>query len=43
MGVPSRLLMFSDEGHWILQENAVLWQREFSGWLDKWCGDKAGK
>lgn len=43
-GVPSRLLTFPDEGHWILQlQNAVLWQREFFAWLDRWCGDKAGK
>ena len=43
-GVPSRLLMFPDEGHWVLQaQNGVLWQREFFAWLDRWCGDKAGK
>jgi len=36
-GVPSRLLVFPDEGHWVLRpQNAVLWQREFFGWLDKW-------
>ncbi len=36
-GIPSRLLIFPDEGHWILKpQNAVLWQREFFGWLDKW-------
>ena len=43
-GVPSRLLTFPDEGHWILQlQNSVLWQREFFGWLDRFCGDKASK
>ncbi len=43
-GAPSRLLTFPDEGHWILQmQNSVLWQREFFAWLDRWCGDKAGK
>ncbi len=37
-GVTSRLLEFPDEGHWILQpQNAVLWQREFFGWLDRFC------
>jgi len=36
-GIPSRLLIFPDEGHWVLKpQNAVLWQREFFGWLDKW-------
>jgi dipeptidyl aminopeptidase/acylaminoacyl peptidase len=40
-GVPSRLLMFPDEGHWVLQaQNGILWQREFFAWLDKWCGAK---
>ncbi len=43
-GVPSRFLVFPDEGHWVLQpQNGVLWQREFFAWLDKWCGDKAAK
>ncbi len=43
-GVPSRLLVFPDEGHWVLQpQNGVLWQREFFAWLDRWCGDKAAK
>lgn len=37
-GVKSRLLTFPDEGHWILQpQNAVLWQREFFAWLDRFC------
>ncbi len=36
-GVPSRLLVFPEEGHWILKpQNSVLWQREFFGWLDRW-------
>lgn len=36
-GVPARLLLFSDENHWILKpQNAIQWQREFFGWLDKW-------
>jgi dipeptidyl aminopeptidase/acylaminoacyl peptidase len=40
--VPSRLLTFPGEGHWILSpQNAVLWQREFFAWLDRWCGGGA--
>ena len=36
-GVPTRMLVFPDENHRILQpQNALLWQREFFGWLDKW-------
>lgn len=43
-GVPSRLLMFPEEGHWVLQaQNGVVWQREFFGWLDRWCGVDAAK
>ena len=37
-GVPSRFLYFPEEGHWISQpQNAVLWQRVFFDWLDRWC------
>lgn len=35
-GVPSRLLFFPDETHFVLKpQNAILWQREFFGWLDQ--------
>ena len=38
MGVPSRLLIFPDENHWILKpQNAMLWHREYFRWLDQWC------
>ncbi len=38
MGVPSRLLIFPDENHWILKpQNALLWHREYFRWLDSWC------
>ena len=38
MGVPSRLLIFPDENHWILKpQNAMLWHREYFRWLDHWC------
>jgi dipeptidyl aminopeptidase/acylaminoacyl peptidase len=36
-GVPSRLLVFPDENHWVLKPaNSVRWYREVIGWLDKW-------
>lgn len=36
-GVPSRLVYYSDEGHWIEKyDNAMLWWDEFLGWLDRW-------
>ena len=37
MGVPSKLIIFPEENHWILQpQNALFWHREFFGWLDQW-------
>ena len=37
MGVPSRLLIFPDENHWILKpQNAMLWHREYFRWLEEW-------
>lgn len=37
MGVPSRLLIFPDENHWILKpQNALMWHREYFKWLDMW-------
>lgn len=36
-GIPTEMLIYPDENHWILQpQNAVLWQRTFFGWLDQW-------
>jgi len=36
-GIPSRLLIFPDENHWILQpQNGILFQREFFRWFDHW-------
>jgi dipeptidyl aminopeptidase/acylaminoacyl peptidase len=34
-GVPSRLLFFEDEYHWVTKpQNSVIWQREFFEWLE---------
>jgi dipeptidyl aminopeptidase/acylaminoacyl peptidase len=34
---PSKLLLFPDEGHWILKpQNSVLWYRTFLDWMDMW-------
>ena len=36
-GIDAQLLVFPDENHWILQpQNAILWQRTFFAWLDKY-------
>jgi dipeptidyl aminopeptidase/acylaminoacyl peptidase len=35
LGIPSRMLFFEDENHFVLKpQNAVIWQREFFEWLD---------
>ncbi len=35
--VPSELLVFPDEGHWILKpQNSLLWYKTFIDWIDKW-------
>ncbi|MBO4730893.1 MAG: prolyl oligopeptidase family serine peptidase, partial [Bacteroidaceae bacterium] len=36
-GIPAQLLLLPDENHWVLHpQNAILWQRTFFGWLDRW-------
>lgn len=36
-GVPAEMLIFPDENHWILKpQNAIMWQRVFFRWLDRW-------
>ncbi len=36
-GVPSRLLFFDDECHWVTKpQDAVIWQHEFFEWLDSY-------
>lgn len=36
-GIPARFLYFPDECHWVTKpQNAVLWQRVFFDWLDRY-------
>jgi dipeptidyl aminopeptidase/acylaminoacyl peptidase len=36
-GVPSRLLYFPDEGHWVLKpQNSKVWYQTVGDWFDKW-------
>lgn len=38
-GVPSRLLYFPDEGHWVLKpQNAFVWWDNMLGWLNTYIG-----
>jgi dipeptidyl aminopeptidase/acylaminoacyl peptidase len=35
--VPSKLILFPDEGHWILKpQNTVLWYTQFLDWINQW-------
>jgi dipeptidyl aminopeptidase/acylaminoacyl peptidase len=35
--VPSKLLLFPDEGHWVLKpQNTVLWYSQFLDWIGQW-------
>lgn len=37
-GIPSRLLHFPDENHWVLKpHNSIQWHTEVLAWLDRWC------
>jgi dipeptidyl aminopeptidase/acylaminoacyl peptidase len=36
-GVPSRMVYFPDEGHWVLKaKNSQLWYKTVQGWLDRY-------
>ena len=38
MGVPSEMLLFPDENHWINKpQNSILWNRYFFNWIEKYC------
>jgi dipeptidyl aminopeptidase/acylaminoacyl peptidase len=37
MNVPSKMLYFPDEGHWVLKpQNSQLWYKTVDEWCDKW-------
>jgi len=37
--VPSKLLLFPDEGHWVQKpQNSLLWYRQFLDWIGEWTG-----
>jgi len=40
-GIPSKLLYFPDENHWVLKpQNSILWHETVLSWLDQWCQQK---
>ena len=39
LGVPSKMLYFPDEGHWVLKpQNSQLWYKTVNAWVDQWTG-----
>jgi dipeptidyl aminopeptidase/acylaminoacyl peptidase len=37
LGVPSKMLYFPDEGHWVLKpQNSQLWYMTVNDWVDRW-------
>jgi dipeptidyl aminopeptidase/acylaminoacyl peptidase len=41
MGVPSKMLYFPDEGHWVLKpQNSQLWWKTVTDWVDQWTAIK---
>lgn len=42
-GIPSQLLYFDDENHWILKpRNSVQWHDAVEAWLDRWTAPRRG-
>ena len=38
-GIPSQLLYFLDEGHWVLKsKDSILWHDTILSWLERWLG-----
>ncbi|MBA3960464.1 MAG: S9 family peptidase [Chthoniobacterales bacterium] len=41
LGVPSEMLYFPDEGHWVLKpQNGQLWYKTVNDWVDRWTAVK---
>ncbi len=37
LGIPSKMLYFPDEGHWVLKpQNSRLWYKTVNDWVDQW-------
>ena len=42
LGVPSEMLYFPDEGHWVLKpQNSQLWYKTVDAWCDRWTRQPA--
>ena len=39
-GIPSKLIYFPDENHWVLKpHNSIFWHETVIDWLDRWTGE----
>ena len=44
LNVPSKMLYFPDEGHWVLKpQNSQLWYKTVNDWVDQWTKDRGTK
>ena len=44
LGVPSKMLYFPDEGHWVLKpQNSQLWYKTVNDWVDQWTKTDASQ
>ncbi len=42
LGIPSRLLYYPDESHWVLKpQNSIQWHHVVLDWIDRWTARKA--
>ncbi len=42
--IPSRLMVFPDENHWVLKpKNSIQWYDEVFGWQERWMGKGAAR
>jgi dipeptidyl aminopeptidase/acylaminoacyl peptidase len=43
-GVPSKMLYFPDEGHWVMKpQNSQLWYKTVNDWVDQWTKGQGTK
>jgi dipeptidyl aminopeptidase/acylaminoacyl peptidase len=43
LNIPSKMLYFPDEGHWVLKpQNSQLWYRTVNSWVDEWVKKSPG-
>ena len=39
--VPSKIVVFPDEGHWVLKpQNSMFWYRNFLDWVGEWTAKR---